>query len=548
MGLLNPRPDGGGGTGFSLGDGTSVFANNTARNTYFTNNPGRLTQYEEDPFKLIMTGSNFQRRSGTSWQNVNNILKGETGGKGDKGDADEYFVLAASVAQTNSNKDITLTISGVTAYAAGQEAIFHTKTGTNDTANCRLQINALGLKRLLKEDGTEFGANELEPGTQIRAIYDGTDFLSDFARRSQTHFLDPADVTMTGDAYSVTDTTIPGTGVGARVIIGLVSEADNTGNVTLSVNGSTAYPVLFSTGSQIPAGAFPNGQLAILAFSNVGTVGWRAVNIRPARGAVGALVATYTVPAANYTFGREYIPGGLVLENANANVWGDFSPGALYEGALTADPQIRHYANSGYNFYFNPTTNTWRRAGPADAEFADAVWQDVDTADIPGLLDYRYPSDTLNFTWLGIVADEAAANMAATSHDDLTIAYVAFYDNVLNLLSGRSNAVGYQVYDVGTEDYGKRCGLALPAVHTNENIIGVIVEVLDKGTIISRNYMQYGNLGFSNVAVELDDGSGISLSAYGGATSMTFYLSAHRNNATVGANDNAVLKVYEWGS
>ena len=124
---------------------------------------------------------------------------------------------------------------------------------------------------MLKEDGTEFGANELEPGTQIRAIYDGTDFLSDFARRSQTHFLDPADVTMTGDAYSVTDTTIPGTGVGARVIIGLVSEADNTGNVTLSVNGSTAYPVLFSTGSQIPAGAFPNGQLAILAFSNVGT-------------------------------------------------------------------------------------------------------------------------------------------------------------------------------------------------------------------------------------------------------------------------------------
>ena len=294
---------GGGGTGFSLGDGTSVFANNTARNTYFTNNPGRLTQYEEDPFKLITTGSDFQRRSGTSWENVNNILKGEQGDKGDTGDADEYFVLAASVAQTNSNKDITLTITGVTAYAAGQEAIFHTKTGTNGTANARLQINALGYKNLLKEDGTEFDANELEPMTQIRAIYDGTNFLSDFARRSQTYFLDAADVARTGDAYSVTDSTIPGTGIGKPIIIGLKSEADNTGNVTLSVNASTAYPVLRSDGEQIPAGAFPNGDVAFLVFSNVGTVGWHAMNIRPPRKLKGVLVATSTIPVGTYENG-----------------------------------------------------------------------------------------------------------------------------------------------------------------------------------------------------------------------------------------------------
>ena len=265
------------------------------------------------------------------------------------------------------------------------------------------------------------------------------------------------------------------------------------------------------------------------------------------RSAKGDLVATYTVPAAHYTSGREYIPGGLVLENANANVWSNYSPGALYEGALTADPQIRHFS-SGYNFYFNPTTDTWRRAGPADADFADAVWEDVATADIPGLLDYRYPSDTLNFTWLGMVADEAAANTSATSPDDLTITYAAFYDNALKWLNGRSNAVGHAVYDIGTDDYGKRSVISFPKAHTNQNVIGAIVEVLYGGTVIDRGYSTYGDLGFGTARIGLDDGSSIGLGSSGGANTMTFYLAAYRNNATVGAMDNVQLNVYEWGT
>ena len=307
----------GGGGGFQFGTGTVNFTNNAARNTYFTANPGMLAQYDTNEFLLIHVGTAFQRRENNAWVTVTNIVKGEKGDegdKGDKGDADEYFVLAASVAQTNANKDITLTITGVTAYAAGQEAIFHTKTGANGTANVRLQINALGYKNLLKEDGTEFEANELEPMTQIRAIYDGTNFLSDFARRSQTHFLDTADVTRTGDAYSITDATIQGTGIGKPIIIGLESEADNVGNVTISINGSTDYPVLLSDGSQIPAGSFKTGQVALCVFSTIGMVGWHAINLRPPRKLKGVLVATATMPAASY-LGSDYIawqiPAGI---------------------------------------------------------------------------------------------------------------------------------------------------------------------------------------------------------------------------------------------
>ena len=273
-------------------------------NTYATANADWLAEYDDNSAFLVsvtVSGTTtYYRRNNSAWETVTNIIQGGKGDKGDTGDSDEYFVLPASVAQENANKDITLTIAGVTAYATGQEAIFHTKTGTNGTANCRLQINALGLKKLLKEDGTEFEANELEPNTQIRAIYDGTDFLSDFARRSQTYFLDAADVARTGDAYSVTDSTIPGTGIGKPIIIGLKSEADNTGNVTLSINASVAYPVLRSDGQQIPAGAFSNGEVAFLVFSNVGTVGWHAMNIRPPRSLKGTLVATCDMPSGTY--------------------------------------------------------------------------------------------------------------------------------------------------------------------------------------------------------------------------------------------------------
>ena len=289
----------------TLGPETNEFVSIAALNTYTTANADWEAKYAANSAFLVavtVSGTTtYYRRNGSAWEAVTNIIQGEIGPKGDTGDSDEYFVLPASVAQENANKDITLTIAGVTAYATGQEAIFHTKTGTNGTANARLQINALGLKRLLKEDGTEFGANELEPNTQIRAIYDGTDFLSDFARRSEVHLLDPADVTRAGDAYSVTDTTIQGTGIGKPIIIGLESEADNVGNVTLSVNSSTAYSVLKADGSQIPPGGFPVGEVVLLVFNTVGTVGWHATNLRPSPDIAGQLIAT-----ATYTVGTWY--------------------------------------------------------------------------------------------------------------------------------------------------------------------------------------------------------------------------------------------------
>ena len=75
---------------------------------------------------------------------MTNVVTGQKGDKGDMGDADEYYVVDANVVTTNSNKDITVTIAGFTAYATGTEIIFHsTSLGANGTAGVRLRANAL---------------------------------------------------------------------------------------------------------------------------------------------------------------------------------------------------------------------------------------------------------------------------------------------------------------------------------------------------------------------------------------------------------------------
>ena len=327
MSLARGDRGGGSGSGLLFGTGTSIFADNAARNTYFTANPGQLDQYDENEFLLIQVGTGFQRRRSDAWIVVTNVVTGQKGDKGDMGDADEYYVVDANVVTTNSNKDITVTIAGFTAYATGTEIIFHsTSLGANGTAGVRLRANALAYEALVKEDGTPFGVNELEPSTQVRAIYDGTNFVADFARRSQFHYLETADVTRVGDAYTVVDSTIPGTGTGIQIVIGLESQSDNVGEVTLSVNSSTDYPVLLSDGEPMPAGVFPAGETALLVFNTIRAVGWHASNIRPPRSLKGQLVATLDIADGTYgtaeNFGLQYI-GGWAVESGVTEVGTD---------------------------------------------------------------------------------------------------------------------------------------------------------------------------------------------------------------------------------
>ena len=101
MGILSRSRGDGGGTGFTLGPETNKFtganeaAAEAARDTYETANADWLAEYDAEPSFLIELtyGSTvaYQRRTGSAWEDVTNLIKGETGDtglKGDTGDAD----------------------------------------------------------------------------------------------------------------------------------------------------------------------------------------------------------------------------------------------------------------------------------------------------------------------------------------------------------------------------------------------------------------------------------------------------------------------------
>lgn len=244
-----------------------------------------------------------------------------------------YYVEPDNTAQDSQSAAITLTIvprRGQTiGYAEGLQVVFKTEQLNGNNANITLQINTLGAERLLTRESQEFGIGELDAGVMLTATYDGDDFIADYGAYRQFRFVEADHLALTGNAYTVTDSSIPPI-ISAPVLLGIKAEATNTGNVTLSVNGSLDYAVFLSNGEQIPAGALEDGEFILCSFTNVGSVGFRAINLRPARSLKGTLLATATVAAGDYDALQYIAP--WVLESGVTELSVETLPGALLIG------------------------------------------------------------------------------------------------------------------------------------------------------------------------------------------------------------------------
>lgn len=543
MGIVAGGGGGGGGAGFALGPPQNVFTNVAALTTYTADaaNAAWLAIYDGSLSLFVQVGTDLYHRVNSAWVELTPAVQGPKGDTGAKGDESRYVVADANNTQTGAAH--VLTITGYTVYTFGDQMVFKIQNSVNPATHT-LQVNSLDVKKLLKNDGEEFQQAELRQGVQITATYDGTNFVSDYKEEPQFHTVFPSSVTVVGDLYAITDNDIKGFGVTPSQMLFLQAKGDNTGPLQLSVNSSTLRPVVLSDGSPIPAGALQDGQPMLLIWDS-GNNSWRITNLQPARGAKGTLIATYAVPTGNYTAGLQHIPGGLVLQNANVNVWTPYWD-LKYEGVLASDPtKVLYGGGDGWNFYFNSVNEVWRQ--PVGPTLADGVWEDVDTGDVSDMLDSRYPSDAMAWEWLGAVADEAAANAAVADVDDLTMLPIAYFGGDVHVLSGRSNAAGYKVLDRGFEDVDRRSEIEAPVVNPNEGVTGMVVEVLHAGSVVGRSFMLAGYLGFGDIVVDLDDGTAIDLSARGSSNYMTIYLGARANNANVGAGDNVQMNIYEWG-
>ena len=220
-----------------------------------------------------------------------------------------YYFEPDNVSQHSQNAAITLTFDMLPtrfSYKEGLQVVFKTETINGNNGDINIQINTLGTRNLLAQDGQDFGIGELDMGLMITATYDGTSFISNHRRPREFRFIEVDKLTLTGNAYSVADTSIPPVAT-APILIGIKAEATNTGDVTLSVNGSQAYPVYLSDGAQIPSGSLLNGTTIFCTFTNIGGVGFRAINLHPARSLKGMLLATLPLPAGTHVDGT-YFP------------------------------------------------------------------------------------------------------------------------------------------------------------------------------------------------------------------------------------------------
>ena len=180
--ILNGKIQGGTGTGagFTLGPETNQFtganeaAAETARDTYETANPTWLADYDAEPSFLIEltygTTVAYQRRTGSAWQDVTNLIKGEEGNKGDKGDTgDADLQIGNAFPASPSSGDI---------FIFDQAATGLTNAVENDGST---SLSAAEIGETFKYDGTnwvlevETGVNRSNVYTESKNIIQGAD-------------------------------------------------------------------------------------------------------------------------------------------------------------------------------------------------------------------------------------------------------------------------------------------------------------------------------------------------------------------------------------
>ena len=215
-----------------------------------------------------------------------------------------HFIPASHFSQDAQSAAISVSIDGRPSptYREGLQLVFETEVMNINNANITLKVNNLEPQKLLTRDGEEFGIGALDRGVMLTASYNGTDFRADFNPRPQFRYILPSALTLTGNHYSIADTSIPPVSA-EPTLFGIKAEGTNTGDVTLSVNGPSKYPVFLSNGDQIPSGELKDGDFIFLIFRTTGGVGeFRAINLHPSRGLkrLPVLIATMPVPSGVY--------------------------------------------------------------------------------------------------------------------------------------------------------------------------------------------------------------------------------------------------------
>ena len=129
-----------------------------------------------------------------------------------------------------ANAHVIALSPAITAYASGQKVTF--KSGSANTTASTLNVNGLGVKAIKKLHDQDVASGDIESGSIVTAVYDGTNFQM----TSQIATSPAAGVTLSGSTNNTVATV-----TGANALIG---EANLTfdGSQLLIPNGSAGAP------------------------------------------------------------------------------------------------------------------------------------------------------------------------------------------------------------------------------------------------------------------------------------------------------------------
>lgn len=237
-----------------------------------------------------------------------------------------------------ANAHVIALSPAVTAYAAGQKITF--KSGAASTTSSTLNVNGLGVKTIKKKNDQNIAAGDIESGSIVTVVYDGTNF-------QMTSQL----ATDEGLTIGGSNTQVQYNNSGA-----LAGDADFTfdgSNVSLAkalylADGAAATPSLTNTGDVNTGLYFPAADTVGVSLAGALDFQFEANDFTAMSGSViSTNTINETTAASGVTIDGALVKDGAITFGSGSSALGYYQEGTFTPGILAGTTDIESASGTG---------------------------------------------------------------------------------------------------------------------------------------------------------------------------------------------------------
>jgi len=287
---------------------------------------------------------------------------------------DPRYFSPAEVAESSDVYTITAS-PALTSYRTGQVISFAAEATNGGAITCN--INSLGSKKLLRDDGMDFAAGDIADGDTIVGVYDGTDFRTTSGAPPVTtvpeynrYFL-PAEVAESSDVYTITGN--PAVAAYFKsMVISFAAEAANGGAITCNINSLGSKKILRNDGADFAAGDIASGDIISAMYDGT--------DFRSTQEAPNA--APPSVPEYN----RYFVPAEVAVSSNVYTITGSPAVGAYFKSMVigfaaeeaNTGPVTLNINSLGSQKLLNKDGGDFAAADIADGDLLTAIYDGTD--------------------------------------------------------------------------------------------------------------------------------------------------------------------------